>query len=94
MADNNTRLEDVTESRGPKILFDLRAADAAYKSFPSFSVWKNLTIDMIRWDRYTGQVKERGQLSNEILQRARDIAKRAAAWDTGAISAFEVEWQE
>lgn len=85
MPENSTVLDVATESRGPKILFDLRAADASYKPFPPFSLWKDLVIDTGRWDRYSRQVKEHGQLSSDTFQRARDIAKRAAAWDTGAI---------
>jgi len=85
MANNHLESDGVTESRGAKILFDLRAADVAYKPFPPFSAWKDIAIDSRRWDRYTEQLKAHAQLPTEVLQRAREIAKRAAAWDTGAI---------
>jgi Fic family protein len=85
MANNHLESDGVTESRGAKILFDLRAADAAYKPFPPFSEWQALAIDTLRWERYVGQLKAYTQLPTEVLQRAREIAKRAAAWDTGAI---------
>src|SRR5262245_58752996 len=85
MANNHLESDGITESRGAKILFDLRAADAAYKPFPLFSAWKDIAIDSRRWDRYTEQLKVHTQLPTEVLQRAQEIAKRAAAWDTGAI---------
>jgi Fic family protein len=85
MENNPLELNGVTESSGAKILFDLRAADAAYKPFPPFSAWKELAIDSRRWGRYTEQLRTHAQLPPEVLHRAQEIAKRAAAWDTGAI---------
>lgn len=65
---------------------DTRKADAAYRSFPPFSEWRAaVSIDLGRWERYAQLLNERAELSPELLARARDVAKRAAAIDTGAI---------
>jgi Fic family protein len=85
MENNPLAFNGVTESHGAKILFDLRAADAAYKPFPPFSAWKGIVIDSHRWGRYVEQLRAHVQLPPEVLHRAQEIARRAAAWDTGAI---------
>lgn len=65
---------------------DTRKADAAYRSFPPFSGWRDaVAVDLGRWDRYAQLLHQRTELSPELLTRARDVAKRAAAVDTGAI---------
>ncbi|HEY2829174.1 MAG TPA: Fic family protein, partial [Thermoanaerobaculia bacterium] len=68
-------------------------ADAAYKSFPPFREWLASTIvDTGRWDRYARLLAHRTELTPELLARARDVAKRAAAIDTGAIEGlYEVD---
>jgi Fic family protein len=72
---------------------DVRRADAAYRSFPSFADWlQKARVDSVRWDRYSALLRERSNLTPELLARARDIAKRAAAIDTGAIEGlYEVD---
>lgn len=72
---------------------DIRRADAAYKSFPSFAEWlANTTVDSTRWDRYARLLQQRQELTPELLARARDVAKRAAAVDTGALEGlYEVD---
>src|SRR5437660_264733 len=48
--------------------------------------------DTVRWERYNSLVRSRAGLSPEVLGRAREIAKRAAALDTGAIEGlYEVD---
>lgn len=65
---------------------DTRRADAAYRSFPSFSEWHSaVKVDLGRWERYAQLLRQREELSPELLARARDVAKRVAAVDTGAI---------
>jgi Fic family protein len=65
---------------------DIRRADAEYRSFPSFRDWLSSTsIDTVRWDRYARLLQQRAELTPELLARAREVAKRAAAVDTGAI---------
>src|SRR5712692_5006967 len=65
---------------------DLRQLDAAYKLFPSFQEWSSATVDGVRWERYSATLDQRGKsASPEQLKRARNIAVRAAAVDTGAI---------
>ncbi len=71
---------------------DTRRADAAYRSFPSFREWHAAAIDTVRWDRYARLLQQRAELTPELLARARDVAKRAAAVDTGAIEGlYEVD---
>lgn len=71
---------------------DTRRADAQYRSFPSFGDWQSATVDTVRWDRYAQLLQRRGELTPELLARAREVAKRAAAVDTGAIEGlYEVD---
>jgi len=73
-------------SQSPPGPLDVRRADAAYRGFPSFSEWFTATsIDSVRWDRYSRLLQERKELTPALLARAREVAKRAAAVDTGAI---------
>lgn len=64
---------------------DARQLDAGYRSFPPFSEWSKLSVDTVRWDRYSVGLEQRGKMSSEQLAQARKIALRAAAVDTGAI---------
>jgi Fic family protein len=72
---------------------NIHVLDAAYKPFPTFAEWAEKTsIDTVRWDRYNASLASRSDLSPEVLRRAREIAKRAAALDTGAIEGlYEVD---
>jgi Fic family protein len=71
---------------------DTRRADAAYRSFPSFAEWRTASIDTVRWERYARLLQQRAELTPELLARAREVAKRAAAVDTGAIEGlYEVD---
>jgi Uncharacterized conserved protein len=72
---------------------DTRGADAAYRGFPTFESWRSASvIDIARWNRYASLLQQRGDLSPELLRRAREVAKRAAAIDTGAIEGlYEVD---
>jgi Fic family protein len=72
---------------------DTRKADADYKSFPSFAEWQaRSNIDTGRWERYTALLQERGEVSSDLLRNAREVVKRAAAVDTGAIEGlYEVD---
>jgi len=65
--------------------FDPRKADAAYKPFPPFVEWANIGVDETRWARYTTRLKELRSTSPELLGKALEIVKRAAAFDTGAV---------
>jgi len=67
------------------MMFDPRLADANYRSFPPFAEWARCQVDPVRWDRYTAILTERGKASPEQLAEAREVVKRAAAVDTGAI---------
>jgi Fic family protein len=66
---------------------NIRALDSAYKPFPSFNDWvKDTVVDPVRWERYKAALIERRQsLPPEVFDKARRIATRAAALDTGAI---------
>jgi Fic family protein len=60
--------------------------DAGYKAFPTFEEWSSKTrVDPTRWDRYNDSLAKRAGLTNEVLTRARRVAQRAAALDTGAL---------
>lgn len=75
----------MVEHRDQRTL-DTRRADADYRSFPSFADWLASTnVDTGRWERYSSLLQERTDLTPELLARAREVAKRAAAVDTGAI---------
>jgi Fic family protein len=65
--------------------FDPRQADANYQSFPSFEDWSHSSVDTDRWNRYSSLLEKRSGISAEELRRAREVVKRAAAMDTGAI---------
>ena len=70
------------------------ALDAAYKPFPTFAEWVGRsTLDTVRWERYNSSLGRRAAgLSAEVMERARNVAKRAAALDTGAIEGlYEVD---
>jgi Fic family protein len=72
----------------------IRVLDAAYKPFPPFEDWASRTsVDTVRWERYNDSLTSRARgLSPEVLERARNVAKRAAALDTGAIEGlYEVD---
>jgi len=72
---------------------NIHVLDAAYKPFPTFAEWASKTaVDTVRWDRYNASLKEKSHLSPEVLSRAREVVKRAAALDTGAIEGlYEVD---
>jgi Fic family protein len=72
---------------------NIHLLDAAYKPFPTFGEWLSRTsVDTVRWDRYSAALRERSEASPETLRRAREIVKRAAALDTGAIEGlYEVD---
>ncbi|MGB8523553.1 MAG: Fic family protein [Candidatus Acidiferrales bacterium] len=73
---------------------NIHVLDAAYTPFPTFEEWCARTrVDTVRWDRYNSSLSSRSVgLSPEVLGRARNVAKRAAAIDTGAIEGlYEVD---
>ena len=72
---------------------NMHVLDAAYRPFPTFDKWASQTsVDSVRWDRYNASLRNRSELAPETLSRAREIAKRAAALDTGAIEGlYEVD---
>jgi len=65
---------------------DPRLADAAYSQVPHFREWAHFVIDTRRWDRKVSRLEDSRKASSpEILKRAIEVVKRAAAVDTGAI---------
>lgn len=73
---------------------NIHVLDAGYTPFPTFEEWVAQTkVDTVRWDRYNASVRTLAATSSpERLARARDVAKRAAAIDTGAIEGlYEVD---
>ncbi|HVT57671.1 MAG TPA: Fic family protein [Thermoanaerobaculia bacterium] len=71
----------------PRDLRDLSSVDAHYRGFPDFSSWARLgAVERDLWQRFAGDLAERRQASaNEDVERAVNVAMRAAAIDTGAI---------
>jgi len=71
---------------------DIRKADASYRPFPSFDTWSRAELDTGRWDRYSSLLASRREVSPDILRKSREVVKRAAAMDTGAIEGlYEVD---
>jgi len=72
---------------------NIHVLDAAYKPFPTFAEWAaRSSVDTVRWDRYNAALREKSGLSPAVLRRAREVVKRAAALDTGAIEGlYEVD---
>ena len=72
---------------------DLRQLDQQYRPFPPFAEWlETTTIDEERWTHFATLLKDLTSLPQDILKRARDIATRAAAVETGAIeNLYEVD---
>ena len=72
---------------------NVHVLDAAYKPFPSFAEWvSRSSVDTVRWNRYKVALDDGAEHSSEAFQRAREVVKRAAALDTGAIEGlYEVD---
>ncbi|HXR37544.1 MAG TPA: Fic family protein [Terracidiphilus sp.] len=72
---------------------NIHVLDAAYNPFPNFEEWASRTsVDSVRWNRYRTALESKQRPSAEALRRAREIVKRAAALDTGAIEGlYEVD---
>lgn len=60
-------------------------ADNGYKHIVPFSTWASVSVDHARWESYVRLLHELGSEDPIRLTRARNVAKRAAAIDTGAI---------
>ncbi|MEK6324869.1 MAG: Fic family protein [Acidobacteriota bacterium] len=66
--------------------FDPREADARYRRFPPFEEWlAKSAVDSERWEHYAEVIHKLRRTSPDLLPRALEVVKRAAAWDTGAI---------
>jgi len=68
----------------PKLLHPSNI-DTDYKAFPAFSKWSQLSVEGERWEAHRKILQELGADDPVLLKRAREVAKRAAAIDTGAI---------
>lgn len=65
---------------------DPRQLDLLYKPFPAFTDWTNCAIKEDRLRQHTAMLKEaRQNATPEIMGKALEIVRRAAAVDTGAI---------
>lgn len=65
---------------------DVAKLDAQYTPFDSFAAWSDLRIDERIWTTQLAFLeRQRATLRQEDLNRALDVAARAAAVDTGAI---------
>lgn len=76
-----------------ELLNDSYAVDASYRPFPPFSEWLGFNVDAVRWQRYTTGLEQRRQTaSKDVLEKAQNIVRRAAAVDTGALEGlYEVD---
>ena len=65
---------------------DTRALDAAYKPFPPFAEWQARTsVESARWSALVTRLNEAREAATTLTSRALEVAKRAAAFDTGAL---------
>src|SRR5258708_4009997 len=68
------------------IKFDPRLVDKDYQPFPSFEAWSSATtLDVDQWKRSVEPLQSLRRLPREVFAKARSIATRASAVDTGAI---------
>jgi Fic family protein len=67
--------------------------DQAYKPFPMFKEWlPKVVIDPVRWGRYEALMAADKRSSADAIAHYQQVAKRAAALDTGAIEGlYEVD---
>jgi Fic family protein len=64
----------------------LRQADAHYKGIVAFERWLRCDVNVDRLQRYSSKLQEHARNATpELLAKARNVAKRAAAIETGAI---------
>jgi Fic family protein len=68
-----------------RVPLDFAELDSRYVPFPSFTEWLNVGIDLAAWGAAVGIVQERALNSPNRYRYALDVARRAAAVDTGAI---------
>lgn len=79
-------------SEGADLVINPRQADADYEPFPSFGEWSKTNVDAARWEHYAARLPGEGTLTSDQLNRAQEVALRAAAVDTGAIEGlYEVD---
>jgi len=77
------------EAAQPLTEDEITQLDAAYAPFPPFRDWPSDSPYLERWDisceRFKVAAEEVDEADEEAFDRAREIAMRAAAFDTGAI---------
>ena len=79
MSEDNEVLKPLTEE-------EIAELDSAYSPFPSFGDWPADSPTLVRWDLSCEQFRAVAvDIEPDILERARGVALRAAAFDTGAI---------
>jgi hypothetical protein len=57
---------------------------AGYVPFAGFDEWRRLSVDQQTWDALVSRLKV-SDADADLFARARDVAKRAAAIESGAI---------
>ena len=73
-------------------ILDIKKADAEYKGFPPLKNFENLNIDKIRWQKNVDKLETISKEPGDNFIHARNIVKRIAAIDTGAIEKlYEVD---
>ncbi|WP_181416858.1 Fic family protein [Nitrospira lenta] len=73
------------DEQAPVAIDLIGRADKSYKPIVDFIDWSSLALDVQAWNTHLSIVQELGSANSVKLDRAREVAKRAAAIDTGAI---------
>lgn len=59
--------------------------DQAYTGFKPFDEWQSMRVDDTRWGALSGRIDDLRSSDDALLQRALRIARRAAAFESGAV---------
>jgi hypothetical protein len=85
---------DVQQNEIITVADEIERADREYRKFPSFREWLETRVDEDRWKRYVVPFREQSEElrdKGDLLDRALEAAKRAAAVETGVIEKLYVE---
>lgn len=76
---------EMAETPKPLTPEELAALDAQYVPFPAFADWPQSVPFLRGWAGRTSELDDRAEAEPGAVEDAREVAVRAAAWDTGAI---------
>lgn len=70
----------------------IRDADAKYRPLPQFVAWSKAVVDLSRWNAAEIAHRELADEASDLLPKALEVARKAAAIDTGALEGlYELE---